>query len=176
MHIYSLNNLDMVSSLISLVSDSRTCKRKVIGKAIYTLLTVVILEGCTAGVDQRGQIFDNEDMETLRIGVTSKTEVFNQLGSPTILPIAGGDSWYYVNANIERFAFYKSAITQRQIIALHFDEDMTISRMEVYSLADGRKITFIEEATPSRGRDLGIIEEIFGNIGRFTPAGTIPQP
>lgn len=165
----------MISLFAFLFPDFRIIQRNRTGKAVVALLTAVLLAGCAVDVDQRGHIINSEDLEYIRIGTTSKSDLINLIGSPTVVPLARGDSWYYVGSSVERFAFYKPAITERQIVAFSFDQNEAVAGMEIYSLEDGREIAFIEKATPSRGRNLGIIEEIFGNIGRFTPAGAVPQ-
>jgi hypothetical protein len=51
-----------------------------------------------------------------------------------------------------------------------------------YGLEDGQIIDFNTRKTPTRGRDFTILQQLFQNLGRFTPntkapgRGTVGQP
>lgn len=138
------------------------------------LLALAAGAGCSADIDRRGHVFDEADLQSVEVGAMGREELFGLFGSPSILPLSGEDSWYYVGAEVKRFAFYRPEILERQVIAFRFDENGTVASVDLYALEDGQAIALIDKKTPSRGRDIGILEEIFGNIGRFTPAG-VPQ-
>ena len=40
-----------------------------------------------------------------------------------------------------------------------------ISRLDE---TDGREVDLVKRETPSAGRELGLLEQLFGNIGRFS--------
>ena len=48
-----------------------------------------------------------------------------------------------------------------------------VSFVEEYGLQDGNIIAFNSESTPTRGRELTILQQLFGNLGRLG-AGNIP--
>ena len=139
------------------------------------LLALAAGAGCAADVDPRGHILEDSDLQVVEVGTSGRGDVANLFGTPTILPLSGDESWYYVGAEVRRFAFYRPEILERQVVAIRFDENDIVTGMEFYTLEDGQEIALIEEKTPSRGRDIGILQEIFGNIGRFTPAGVPEQ-
>ena len=138
-------------------------------------LGFLAVSACTASVEQRGYIFDEEKVASIRSGEVAREDVARLMGSPTVLPASGGDVWYYVGGDVERFAFFEPEILERQIVAFHFGESDLVENITVYELEDGVEVSFVEDVTPSRGRNLSLFEEIFGNIGRFTPAG-LPGP
>ena len=135
---------------------------------------MLAVSACSANIDQRGHIFDDEKIASIQVGEVLRQDVVRVMGSPTVLPVSGGDVWYYVGGEIERFAFFEPTILDRKIVAFRFGEDGFVESVETYGLEDGVEVSFAEDVTPSRGRDLSIFEEIFGNIGRFTPAGVQP--
>lgn len=138
------------------------------------LLALAGAAGCSADIDHRGHVFDDEELQTVQVGTTGRDDLAGLFGSPSVLPLSGEDSWYYIGAEVKRFAFYRPEILERQVVAFRFDENGTVAGMDRYTLEDGQIIALIDKKTPSRGRDIGILQEIFGNIGRFAPAG-IPQ-
>ena len=139
------------------------------------LLALAVGAGCAADVDPRGHILEDSDLQVVQVGTSGRGDVASLFGTPTILPLSGDASWYYVGAEVRRFAFYRPEILERQVVVIRFDENDIVTGMEFYTLEDGQEIALIEEKTPSRGRDIGILQEIFGNIGRFTPAGVPEQ-
>lgn len=144
--------------------------------ALFLLVpSLLAVSACSADIDHRGHVMEESDLRPIQIGDTSRDEIFALLGSPNLLPVTGEESWYYIGAEVRRFAFYKPELLERQVAAFHFDDAGILTGIDFLSLEDGSTISFVEETTPSRGRDLGLLEEIFGNIGRFTPAGAVPE-
>ena len=162
----------MSLSVTSLHEKFRECAR--FARALLLAGVLASAGGCAADIDQRGHIFDEDGLQNIQIGTTGRDELIRLLGTPNILPVSGDASWYYVGGEVERFAFYRPEILERRIVAVHFDDNDIVAGMELYSLEDGQEIALVEKETPSRGRDIGVLEEIFGNIGRFTPTGAVP--
>ena len=65
-------------------------------------------------------------------------------------------------------------ITERQVMVVRFDGE-TVSAVDKYGLERGRIVAYNDNATPTRGRELGVLEQIFGNIGRASPIGRDEQ-
>ncbi len=57
------------------------------------------------------------------------------------------------------------------MLAVAFDDTGLVSELRQYTLEDGRIIDPVTRKTPTLGRELNIIEQLFGNIGRFNNAG-----
>ncbi|MCY4034693.1 MAG: outer membrane protein assembly factor BamE [Hyphomicrobiales bacterium] len=144
-------------------------------RGFMVIAGMLAVSACAASVDQRGHIFDDEKVASIQIGEVLRADVARVMGSPTVLPVSGGNVWYYVGGDVERFAFFYPTILDRKVVAFHFGEDGLVESVEMYGLEDGVDVSFVDDVTPSRGRNLSLLEEIFGNIGRFTPAG-LPQP
>lgn len=66
----------------------------------------------------------------------------------------------------ERFAFYHPRVVERTIVAIRFGEDDVVEEVLQYDQEDGRVINYASRETPTRGRELGLLEQIFGNVGR----------
>lgn len=144
-------------------------------RPLLLALSLLVVGACSADIDHRGHVMEESDLRPIQIGDTSRDEIFALLGSPNLLPVTGEESWYYIGAEVRRFAFYKPELLERQVAAFHFDDAGILTGIDFLSLDDGSTVSFVEETTPSRGRELGLLEEIFGNIGRFTPAGAVPE-
>jgi outer membrane protein assembly factor BamE (lipoprotein component of BamABCDE complex) len=59
------------------------------------------------------------------------------------------------------------------VVAISFDKDtQAVATVNVYSLRDGRVIAYNNRETPTRGRELTILEQLFGNL---SSVGTLPN-
>jgi outer membrane protein assembly factor BamE (lipoprotein component of BamABCDE complex) len=80
-------------------------------------------------------------------------------------------AWYYVSFVQSRVAFYAPRITERRVMVVRFDGDM-VAAVEKYGLERGRIVSYDPNITPTRGRELGVLEQLLGNIGQTPPIPT----
>jgi outer membrane protein assembly factor BamE (lipoprotein component of BamABCDE complex) len=127
-----------------------------------------MLAGCSAVIDYRGYLPRGRDIKKLQVGQT-KGEVTSLLGSPSTTATinTNNDSFYYISSVVERFAFYAPKVIDREILAVHFSPEGRVLRFGHYGLKDGKVIDVITRETPTRGRELTILQQLFYNIGRF---------
>lgn len=99
-----------------------------------------------------------------QVGVDTRSTVQQRFGSPSTTAVFDQTAWYYVSSTQERVAFYTPHITDRRVMVVRFDGD-TVSGVEKYGLERGRVVSYSDEITPTRGRELGVLEQLLGNIG-----------
>jgi outer membrane protein assembly factor BamE (lipoprotein component of BamABCDE complex) len=136
-------------------------------------LTVALLvsAACAPVVSQRGYIPDQEKLDSIQVGVDDKATVEDRLGTPTNIATFDGDAWYYISSTEEQFAFFDPETTERRILAISFDAEGKVSNIEKYSLEDGQVVAMVDRETPTRGRELSFLQQMFGNIGRGIGGG-----
>ena len=42
-----------------------------------------------------------------------------------------------------------------------------VKEIKRYGLKDGKQIAFVDRETPTRGKEMTVLEQLFGNLGRF---------
>lgn len=84
---------------------------------------------------------------------------------PSTKGVFDTNTWFYISDVQERFAFYKPKVTDRAITAIRFGEDDMVDEVLRYTAADGQVISYAARETPTRGRELGLWEQIFGTVG-----------
>jgi outer membrane protein assembly factor BamE (lipoprotein component of BamABCDE complex) len=94
----------------------------------------------------------------------TKDQVQTVLGSPDTTSTIGGDAYYYISTTQKTVAFLKPREIDRQVVAVYFDRAANVQQVANYGLKDGIVVNFYKGETPARGKDLGFLEQIFGNL------------
>jgi outer membrane protein assembly factor BamE (lipoprotein component of BamABCDE complex) len=127
------------------------------------LVGVAPLSGCGAQIDRHGHVFIDVDMDQIRPGM-SKDEIQTALGSPDTTSTISGDAYYYISTTTKTVAFLKPREIDRQVVAVYFDGSERVKSVANYGMKDGIVVDFYNDETPARGKDLGMLEQLFGNI------------
>src|SRR5215475_8715513 len=115
--------------------------------------------------------FNNTDIPQPQVGVDTKTTVQQRFGTPSTTAVFDQTAWYYISAAQQQVAYYAPRTTERHVMVVRFNGD-TVSAVDNYGLDRGRIVAYDNNVTPTRGRELGILEQIFGNIGSTPPIPT----
>lgn len=143
--------------------------------AVFTI--VALLGGCSlfeAPRDTRGALFDPELVKELVPGVQTRRDVLALLGTPTLTPAFDDLNWYYVGGITRTRIARHEAVVEQDVIAIRFALDGTVERVDQLSLADAQNVQLVSRETPTPGTELNVLQQLFGNIGRFSP-GQNPQ-
>jgi outer membrane protein assembly factor BamE (lipoprotein component of BamABCDE complex) len=131
------------------------------------IATAALLTSCaTASRDFQGYVADEVKPADIKPGEASRASVLAELGSPSTKSVFDEDTWFYISATRQRFAFYHPKVVERTVVAIRFGEDDMVEEILEYDETDGRVINYASRETPTRGRELGLLEQIFGNVGR----------
>ena len=145
------------------------------GLAAFSILfCIAISAGCSPVTDKRGYVRNEGTLQSIQIGVDNKESVYQRLGSPSTTGSLASNVWYYITSIEERFAFMAPKTTHRAIRAVAFDEDDLVAEIRDYDIRDGKVVAYVDRETPTRGKELTFLEQMFGNIGRL-PGPTQPQ-
>ncbi|HEV7228189.1 outer membrane protein assembly factor BamE [Brevundimonas sp.] len=105
------------------------------------------------------------------VGTDTKTTVRDRLGTPSATSLFEGDDiWYYISQTTEKYTFNLPQVSQRAVTEIVFEGEQVAS-VRVLGLDDGRQVAMNRNETPTRGRELTILEQLLGNVGR----GQLPR-
>ncbi|WP_162918281.1 outer membrane protein assembly factor BamE [Taklimakanibacter deserti] len=129
---------------------------------------------CSTNIAHRGYLAKPGAFSQVREGM-AKSEVEGILGSPSTTASVNfqGDSYYYISSTTEQRAFLNPEEIERQVIAVRFNQNDQVASLGQYGLEDGKIIDINSRTTPTKGRELTMLQQLFGNIGRPGPGGTI---
>jgi outer membrane protein assembly factor BamE (lipoprotein component of BamABCDE complex) len=135
---------------------------------IISLFAGALLAGCAAEINARGNIPPEDKTAQLQPGMT-RDQVLQLLGSPSTIATFTDHAWYYIGQRTEDYAFYKPKVIERQVIVVTFNDTGVVDQVKTLAMDDGKPIEMVERTTPTVNRDLSLMQQIFGNLGK-TPA------
>jgi outer membrane protein assembly factor BamE (lipoprotein component of BamABCDE complex) len=142
--------------------------RRTVPLALAGILAVPLLAGCETIVDQRGFAPTPGSVEKLEVGSQSREDVVRLIGSPSSVATFNPNTWYYISQKQETWAFMKPVMLEQNVLQLSFNESGRLQAMKKYELADGKDIEMVSRITPTAGKELTVLEQIMGNVGRFS--------
>lgn len=134
----------------------------------------MVLLGCAPVISNRGYVQDPNTEASINVGKDNRASIETKFGDPTVRATFDNDSWYYVSSLEKQVAFFTPTIQNRAILAIYFDKDGTVAGIKRYGLADGNVVVFETRQTPSRGRELTFLQQLF-NATPGMPGGGMGQ-
>lgn len=125
------------------------------------------LAACGGEVAVRGNMPDPEVIAEIQPGGDRREDVVDKLGSPSTVSTFLDRKWYYIGQKVEQFAFMSPTVVERSVLVVSFDETGTVDDTLMYTLEDGQIIDPVSRETPTEGRELTVLQQLFGNLGRF---------
>ena len=130
-------------------------------------LAALVLAACSGEVIIRGNMPDPELMAEISPGQDSRNDVAEKLGSPSALSTFMDNKWYYIGQKYQQFAFFEPDILERSVFVVSFGSAGIVDDTAMFTLEDGTIINPVSRKTPTEGKELTILQQFFGNLGRF---------
>ncbi len=141
---------------------SRVMSKGLLGGA---LLMAMVAAGCAPIVTNHGYAPNAEQLAQIQPGIDSVDTVGQKIGRPSTGGLVQSRAWYYVTSRFETETYKAPKLVDRRVVAITFDPEGVVETVDLYGLEDGRVINLVTKTTPTYGRRLGIIEQLFGNLG-----------
>ena len=136
-------------------------------------LDALTLGACAPTTTYQGFQAVEANPKDVKVGVDSKATVMDRLGSPSAVAAFDPNTWYYISQVSDAIAFHRPEVKRRDITAIAFNkEDDKVTTVATYTLKDGKVIPYEKRFSPTRGRELSVIEQILGTIGN---SNVMPQ-
>lgn len=133
------------------------------------VLACLAVAGCAEQVIKHGHQFNDNDLQAIQPGM-SQEQVKMSLGSPaTTASVASGNAYYYISSTMKQTAFMLPDETDRQVVAVYFNQGGSVDRVANYGLKDGKVFDFVKRTTPAPGTaEDGLLKQLFRNLGKKT--------
>jgi len=117
----------------------------------------------------RGNITDPDAVAQIKVGQTRAEDVSGLLGTPSQVGTFDDKVWYYIGQKTERFAFLAPEVTERRIVVVVFDDKGVVTAVRTSDDPNiGTDVETVDRKTPTTGRELTFMEQLLGNVGRFS--------
>jgi outer membrane protein assembly factor BamE (lipoprotein component of BamABCDE complex) len=134
-------------------------------------LALTAAAACQPIVTNHGYAPTEDRLAEVEPGVDGADSVMRKIGRPSTAGVIRADAWYYVGSTFETVAWRAPEAVDRRVVAVRFGPDGLVASVERFGLEDGQVISLATRTTPTYGREMTIIQQIFGNVGNIA-AGT----
>lgn len=135
------------------------------------LLAVTALSGCAPTRDVRGNLLQDEQVAEVVKGQDTRSDVLRKLGSPTTKAPFDDNVWYYLGQETEKRGVLDPEVTDERVVVVFFDGEGIVQ--DVQDVDNARtEIPYIRRKTQTSGNEVTVLQQFFGNLGRFNTEET----
>ena len=128
----------------------------------------MMLTACTFQV--RGYVFP-PDLDAVVADIKTTAQLTREIGSPQVKTIYGDEVWIYYGAD-ENYRGPLPLTYDNKTVLLAWVNGNKVTDIKVLYDADLPDVMISEDETPIPAAiELNAIQELFNNVGRFSPAG-----
>ena len=140
-------------------------------KHIIFILLIYALYSCSPVNKQHGYLIDDilissEKMSGFKVNNTSKNEVYDAMGSPSIEISDIDNTWIYLLSLKEKNVFEEDALIFQNIYRFVFDKDEVLTEMVILTEDNYNKIAFSTDKTTIRRDAYGITDQLYDAFTR----------
>lgn len=168
----------MVKAFPSHTKDPKL--RSIATRPLHLLLLagLALNAGACAGPDfmtfppqTRGNKVDPELLAQLVPGTSSRADATALIGSPTARATFDDNTWIYINETTKPIIGGTQRIRDQQVVVLTFDQGGVLRSVEKRGQDDAQDVSVVSRSTPSPGNNASVLQQLLGNVGRFSPGG-----
>lgn len=134
---------------------------------LVLIVAAVTLSGCAEIIRNHGYAPSEDQLLEIIPGVDTRGSVEEVVGKPTTSGVLQDGAWYYIGSKVRHYGLRKPQEVNRELVAITFNEDETVSNIERFGLEDGRVVTLSRRVTETTVRDVTFIRQIIRNFGRI---------
>ncbi|MYL97094.1 outer membrane protein assembly factor BamE [Novosphingobium sp. FGD1] len=148
--------------------------RIVVGGAVLALAGLA--GGCSSIRDHRGYLADQSLVDSVQPGIDNRQSVEKTLGRPTFESQFGQKDWYYLSQTVKAPPFRKPRTAEQTLLRVRFDQAGNVVGVDKRGMEQVARIDPDGHTTPTLGRERGLLEDLFGNIGAVGAGGMGSAP
>ncbi len=135
-------------------------------RIIFLMTFMLIIANCSEKISYSGKILNEKNFQIENL--KNKNEVILAIGQPNYVdPIE--NKYYYFSEKKNIVNFFDQEIESRYIVVFMFNNNDNIINIYEYDLDNEEKISYKDETTSHDVIEKGLLEKIFGGVGKNTP-------
>ena len=156
------------------VSFSRLPGARFTGRLLLLALLAGALPGCSffqARSQVRGNPVDPDVLKELVPGTSSEADARALLGSPTLHAAFDDNTWLYISQITRPRVGRIQGVEQQHVVTLHFAQNGVLKSIDQATKKNALPAAMASGSTPSPGSNPSILQQLLGNVGRYSPIG-----
>ncbi|MBO7644729.1 MAG: hypothetical protein J6S57_00285 [Alphaproteobacteria bacterium] len=134
------------------------------------LLFIIVMSACTFQTKHRGYVFP-DDLETKIATIKTTKQLQDEIGDPQTRTLYGDEVWIYYSADENLHGPFPITYDNKTVL-LAWVKNGRITQTKILHDDDLKDVKLAGGETEIPAAiELNALEELFNNIGRFSPAG-----
>ncbi len=149
---------------------------------LVVLGILTLLGGCSSISDSSLNVFraphtlhgnrvDEYRLKELVPGTSTQADVTALIGSPTAKASFDPNTWLYLSEVTQTRIARTPGVDDQAVVSLSFDDKGVLTGISKLNQDDALQATVVARTTPAPGTSASFLQQLFGNVGRFNPAG-----
>ena len=138
------------------------------------LCALALLGGCgwlAQKPQVRGNRIDAALLKELTPGTSTRGDATALLGSPTAKATFDDNQWIYIGEITRPVIGRTQTVLNQEVVMLTFNDQGVLQDIKRLGQKDSYPVQVVARATPSPGSEASFLQQLFGNVGKFNPAG-----
>ena len=120
---------------------------------------------CSGITNNNGYMPVMEDIESLSVKKTTVEKAKYLLGEPALIIGNNKPVFVYFSQTSRKLFFFEKQIIERNLLVLRFNKRKRLSKIEKFSLTDGKDFEISKSYTNLSDKEKSLIANLFSNIG-----------
>ena len=142
---------------------------KIIKKSISVIipLFLIILFSCQPRITKHGNFFNPKNIQLIKKNKSSKSEIIEIFGEPTVKSTFSDNVWYYITLVQHEKAYFEIKNLENNILAITFDDNQLVKTYKILTEDDSSEIniSYPNEAY-NQNKEVSLIQEFFSIFTR----------
>ena len=136
-------------------------------KQKITLAFVVcfFLGACTGIKSNNGYMPVKENVDQLKVNVTTSSSAKNILGEPALILGKREPIFVYSAQITDRVLFFEPKVISRDVLVLYFNKKKKLEKLDKFDLNDGKYVDLSAGNTNINYKEKSLFSSIFSNVG-----------
>lgn len=134
-------------------------------RTLVAALALVAVAACSPVYRYHGFIPTDQDLEEIAVGLDTRATVASIIGKPGASGLLAESGWYYVRSEFKHQTYQAPEETEREVVAISFDEGGVVENIERFGLERGEVVVLSRRVTDSNIKGVSILDQLFGGLG-----------
>ncbi len=131
---------------------------------------LAVLASCATTYQDHGYVPTDGELAQIKVG-DSREAVSKLIGPPSITGLLDKGDWYYVQSRWRTYGAMSPKEEKREVVAVSFTTSGRVQNIERFGLERGHVVALSRRVTTSTVKSLGLLQQLFSDIGTANPAG-----